>query len=70
MKRRQFLKQTTALAFSAAALPALAPASAFGRAGNVAPGSRIVVGCIGVGPQGQGDMGNFLNQKDASALRA
>ena len=66
--RRQFLRQTTALAFSAAALPALAPASALGRAAKVAPGNRIAVGCIGVGPQGQGDMGNFLNQKDAQVV--
>ncbi|HOX56305.1 MAG TPA: Gfo/Idh/MocA family oxidoreductase [Candidatus Paceibacterota bacterium] len=66
--RRQFLKQTTTLAFSAAALPVLAPASALGRAGKVAPGGRITVGCIGVGPQGQGDMTNFLNQKDAQVV--
>ena len=66
--RRQVLRQTTALAFSAAALPALAPASALGRAAKVAPGNRIAVGCIGVGPQGQGDMGNFLNQKDARVV--
>ena len=66
--RRQFLKQTTALALSAAAFPSLAPATAFGKAGNVAPGNRIAVGCIGVGPQGQGDMGNFLNQKDAQIV--
>jgi len=66
--RRQFLKQTSALAFSAAALPVLAPASALGRAGEAAPNNRIAVGCIGVGPQGQGDMGNFLNQKDAQVV--
>jgi predicted dehydrogenase len=34
----------------------------------VAPSNRIVVGCIGVGPQGQGDMSNFLNQKDAQVV--
>src|ERR1017187_2647617 len=66
--RRQFLKQTTGLALSAAVFPSLVPASALGRAGSVAPGNRIVVGCIGVGPQGQGDMGNFLNQKDAQVV--
>jgi predicted dehydrogenase len=44
------------------------PASALGRSGSVAPGSRISVGCIGVGPQGRGDMGNFLNQKDAQVV--
>jgi Oxidoreductase family, NAD-binding Rossmann fold len=68
LTRRNFLKQTTGLALTAAALPALAPAAALGRSGKVAPSNRIVVGCIGVGPQGQGDMGNFLNQKDAQVV--
>lgn len=66
--RRHFLKQTTALGISAAALPAIVPASALGRAGAVAPSNRIVVGCIGQGPQGQGDMHGFLNQKDAQVV--
>jgi predicted dehydrogenase len=66
--RRQFLKQTSGLALSAAVFPSLIPASALGKSGNVAPGNRIAVGCIGVGPQGQGDMGNFLNQKDARVV--
>jgi glucose-fructose oxidoreductase len=66
--RRQFLKQTAALAVAAAAMPAFAPTAALGRAGKIAPSDRIGVGCIGVGPQGQGDMGNFLNQKDARVL--
>lgn len=66
--RRQFLKQTSTLALYAAALPALVPAAALGRDGKAAPGSRITVGCIGVGPQGQGDMGNFLRQKDAQVI--
>ena len=66
--RRQFLKQTTGLALSAAAFPSLIPASALGKSGGVAPSNRIAVGCIGVGPQGQGDMGNFLNQKDAQVV--
>ena len=66
--RRQFLKNTAGLALSAAAIPSIVPASALGRAGAVAPSNRIAVGCIGVGPQGQGDMGNFLNQKDAQVV--
>jgi hypothetical protein len=36
--RRAFLKQTTGLAFSAAALPSFIPASALGKDGGVAPG--------------------------------
>jgi predicted dehydrogenase len=68
LNRRNFLKQTTGLAVSAAAFPSLAPATALGQSGKAAPSNRIVVGCIGVGPQGQGDMGNFLNQKDAQVV--
>ena len=66
--RRNFLKQTAGLTLSVAALPSLVPASALGRDGAVAPSNRLVVGCIGVGPQGQGDMSNFLNQKDAQVV--
>src|SRR6516225_8981691 len=66
--RRHFLKQTTGLALSAAAYPSLVPASALGKDGAVAPSNRIVIGCIGVGPQGQGDMSNFLNEKDAQVV--
>ncbi len=68
LTRRHFLKQTSNLAISAAVLPSIIPASALGRAGAVSPGNRIAVGCIGVGPQGQGDMSNFLNQKDAQVV--
>src|SRR5215467_4376319 len=64
LNRRQFLKLTTNTTISLAALPSMIPASALGRTGVVAPSNRIVVGCIGVGPQGQGDMSGFLNQKD------
>jgi predicted dehydrogenase len=66
--RRQFLRQTTGLALSVTAFPSLIPASALGRGGDVAPGSRIVVAAIGVGPQGTGDMGNFLAEKDAQVV--
>jgi predicted dehydrogenase len=66
--RRQFLKQTTGAALSVTALPLLVPASALGRGGNVAPSDRIVVAAIGVGPQGTGDMGNFLAQQDAQVV--
>jgi len=34
----------------------------------VAASNRITVGCVGVGPQGSGDMGNFLRQKDAQVV--
>jgi len=66
--RRRFLKQTGGLALSVTALPSLIPASALGQAGNVAPSERIGVAAIGVGPQGTGDMRNFLAQKDAQVV--
>ena len=58
--RREFLKKSTAAAVSAWAFPAIVPSSALGADGHVAPSNRIAVGCIGVGPQGRGVMGNFL----------
>lgn len=66
--RRQFLKQSAAMSASAALLPTIIPASALGAAGRPAPSERVVVGCIGVGPQGQGDMGGFLQQKDVQVV--
>jgi predicted dehydrogenase len=68
LTRRHFLKQTTGFALSSAALPSIVPASVLGKDGAVAPSNRIAVGCIGVGPQGQGDMSGFLNQKDAQVV--
>lgn len=68
LTRRQFLTHTSRLAASAVVFPLVAPGSALGRSGRVAPSNRIVVGCIGVGPQGQGDMANFLSQKDAQVV--
>jgi predicted dehydrogenase len=56
--RRRFLKQSAALA-GLAGLPLFAPASALGRAGTVAPSDRAVLGCIGLGIQGLGNMRTF-----------
>ena len=62
--RRDLLKKTAA----AAAFPAIIPSSALGRGQAPAPGDRIGVGCIGVGPQGTYVMGRFLAEKDARVL--
>jgi len=63
--RRQFLKKVTGLAAGAIAFPYIVPSSALGKSGTVAPGNRIVVGCIGVGGRGSGVMQNFLHHDDA-----
>src|SRR5438552_11348947 len=64
--RRDFLKGLAggALAAFPAGFPAIIPSSALGRDGYVAPSEKIVMGAIGVGRQGSGDMRGFLTQPD------
>jgi predicted dehydrogenase len=68
LTRRDFIRGAATTTLAAAAFPAIIPGSALGKNGAVAPGNRITVGVIGCGPQGQGDMGNFLNQKDCQVV--
>ncbi len=65
--RRQFLKQSAALA-AALAAPAVVPCSALGRAGTVAPSNRVAMGYIGLGIQGMGNMRAFRGNDDVQAL--
>jgi predicted dehydrogenase len=59
--RRRFLQASAAVL----ALPTVIPASVLGAD---APSRRVQVGCIGVGPQGRGVMGNFLAQPDCRVV--
>nr|NIS50699.1 Gfo/Idh/MocA family oxidoreductase [Phycisphaerae bacterium]NIU08453.1 Gfo/Idh/MocA family oxidoreductase [Phycisphaerae bacterium]NIU55958.1 Gfo/Idh/MocA family oxidoreductase [Phycisphaerae bacterium]NIW92471.1 Gfo/Idh/MocA family oxidoreductase [Phycisphaerae bacterium] len=68
ISRRRFLTGAAGLSAAAVGFPYLVSSSALGKAGNVAASNRIIVGCIGVGPQGTGVMGNFLRQKDARVV--
>jgi predicted dehydrogenase len=68
ISRRHFLQTNLTAALAASALPTIIPASALGANGQPAPGERVVVGCIGVGPQGRGDMGGFLSQRSAQVV--
>src|ERR1035441_3959891 len=61
--RRQFLKRA-ALAGGAMAAPCLIPASALGLNGAVPPSERIVLGGMGVGARGTGDLNWMLPEKD------
>jgi len=66
LTRRQFLKSSAAAATSAALFgPTIVPASVFGAE---APSERIVVGCIGVGRMGLGDMREVLGFKQAQVV--
>jgi len=68
LNRRQFLHRAAASA--AIAFPAIVPASALGRAGRVAPSERVVLGSIGVGTMGFGDMHAFLGIPDVQVVAA
>jgi GFO/IDH/MocA oxidoreductase family protein len=60
LSRRAFVKRTAALA----ALPAIVPASVFGRNGAVPPSERIIVGAIGIRGRGMSDLGWMLPERD------
>lgn len=64
VSRRSFLRRSAAAAAGAVAFPTIIPASAYGGQGNVAPSNRLVMGCLGVGSQGTGNMKGFLQHKD------
>jgi len=63
--RRSFLKRTATAAGAAVAIPAIVPASVFGAN---APSNRIVMGAIGVGSQGTGDMQGFLSKSEVQMV--
>lgn len=66
--RRGFINRTAGTAMAAALFPSICHGSTLGRNGASAPGNRVTLGVIGCGPQGLGDMGNFLNEKDCQVL--
>jgi predicted dehydrogenase len=67
LNRREFIS-TTGAAIAVAAFPTIIPGSTLGKGGTVAPSNRVALGVIGCGPQGIGDMGNFLSQKDCQVV--
>ena len=64
ISRRRFLKAAGA----ASAVPLFVPGSALGRAGRIAPSQRIVMGSIGVGGMGFGDMNAFMSLPEAQVV--
>jgi len=64
LDRRGFLKRATGIAAGAVVFPYVVPSSALGGAGGVAASNRIVMGSIGVGGMGTGDMRGFLGKKE------
>ena len=68
VNRREFLKRATVAAVGVAGFPYFVPSSALGKAGSVAPSSRIVMGCIGVGGQGTANMNAFMRNSDVQVV--
>ena len=65
--RRDVLRRTVA-AVAALAFPTVVPARALGRGGAVAPGDRIGLGVIGIGPRCTYDLRSMLAEKDVRCV--
>jgi predicted dehydrogenase len=68
MNRRQFVKKTSGALFSAAVFPTIIPANILGKEGNISPGDKITIGCIGVGGMGTGNMRGFLEKEESRII--
>ena len=68
VNRRHFLKKTAGITAGVIGFPYLVRSSALGKAGTVAPSNRIVMGAIGTGGMGKGDLGGFLNKKEVQVV--
>ncbi len=67
LTRRDLIKRAAAFS-TAIAFPTIIPASALGAAGRPSPSNRIVVGCIGVGGQGNSNLGGFLGDSSCQVV--
>jgi len=68
ISRRGFLKKAGGIGIAALGFPYIIPSSALGKAGAVAPSNRIVMGAIGVGDMGTGDMQGFLSKSEVQMV--
>ncbi len=78
INRRQFLRKAAAGSIAVVGFPYFVPSSALGKAGNAAASpapaagvgasNRIVMGCIGMGGMGSGNMGGFLGKKEVQVV--
>jgi len=68
INRRQFLKSATGVTAGAIVFPYVVSSSALGKDDSVAASNRIVMGAIGVGSQGSGNMRGFLGKKEVQMV--
>ena len=60
VNRRKFLKRSVGITSAACGFPYVVPGPALGKDGQVAPSNRVVLGSIGVGSMGRGDMNSLM----------
>ena len=60
--RRDFLTRSAAVVAGAVILPQIIPSTAMGLGGKLPPSDRIVMGAIGTGSQGTGNLKGFLGR--------
>lgn len=66
--RREFVCRMAAGAAAAVAAPAILPSSAFGAAGQTAPGNRVAVGLIGMGKMMWGHLQGCLGREEIQVV--
>src|SRR5664279_1855071 len=66
--RREFVCRMAAGAATAVAAPVILPSSAFGAAGQTAPGNRVAVGLIGMGKMMWGHLQGCLSREDIQVV--
>jgi predicted dehydrogenase len=70
INRRNFFAKMAAGAGAAITIPYIIPSSALGKDGTVAPSNRIVMGVIGSGSMGTGDMHGFMSKPEVQMVAA
>jgi predicted dehydrogenase len=68
INRRSFFGKMAGAAGAAVVLPYIIPGTALGKDGVTAASDRIVMGLIGSGSQGTGDMQDFLGKKEVQMV--
>jgi hypothetical protein len=70
LDRRNFFKKAAGATGAAFALPYIIPSTALGKNGAVAANDRIVMGVIGSGSMGTGDMRTFMGKDEVQMVAA
>ncbi len=68
MSRRQFLGGVTGTCAAAIGFPYIVRSSALGQGRSIAPSERVVMGCIGLGSQGENNLNAFIEAPDVQIV--